>query len=70
MGAPTVSYYLQQAQEAHQREMELIDAYRVALEACARYAEQAMNNARDAEKFKAARSAHRLACAALGRDHD
>lgn len=57
-------------QIASQRDMELADAYRSALEACLPYAERAMNNARDVEKFRQARSAYRLGAAALGIEHE
>lgn len=50
--------------------MQELDALRTALEACLPYAEKAMNNARDVDKFKAARSAYRLGAAALGVEHE
>jgi hypothetical protein len=50
--------------------MELADAYLIALEAAEKYVRRAMDNARDADKFKAARNDYRLVCAALGKDHD
>lgn len=51
-------------------ELELSASLRAALEACLPYAERAMNNAREVEKFRQARSAYRLGCAALGIEHD
>lgn len=43
---------------------------REALRMCLPYAERAKDNARDDKTFKAARSAYRMGCAALGMDHD
>ena len=70
MGAPTATERLAHLAEAMQRDMDLADAYRVALEASLKYVRRAMDNARDAEKFKAARNDYRLCCAALGIEHD
>jgi len=70
MGAPTAADRLAELTEAMQRDMQLADCYRTALEACLPYAERAMNNARDVEKFRAARSAYRLGAAALGIEHE
>ena len=70
MGAPTATERLAILAEAMQRDMDLADAYRVALEASLKYVRRAMDNARDAEKFKAARSDYRLCCAALGIEHE
>lgn len=50
--------------------MQELDALRTALEACWPYAKRAMDSARDVDKFKAARSAHRLGAAALGVEHE
>lgn len=70
MGQPTVDQCLAWMAEARQTEMQMTDAYRAALEACLPYAQKAMSNARDAERFKAARSAYRLGAAALGLEHE
>ena len=70
MGAPTATERLASLAEAMQRDMDLADAYRVALEECLPWVERAMNSAREEKKFKSARSAYRLACAALGKDHE
>lgn len=70
MGAPTNVDRLADLTSAMQRDMEIADALRTALEACWPYAEKAMNNARDVQKFKAARSAYRLGAAALGVEHE
>jgi hypothetical protein len=43
---------------------------RDALRMCLPFARNAMDHARDVEKFKAARSAYRMGCAALGMDHE
>jgi len=43
---------------------------REAVRMCLPYARAAMDHARDVEKFKSARSAYRMGCAALGMDHD
>jgi hypothetical protein len=43
---------------------------RDALRMCLPYARAAMDHARDAAKFKQARSAYRLGCAVLGMDHE
>lgn len=43
---------------------------REALRMCLPYARSAMDHARDAAKFKAARSSYRMGCAALGIDHE
>jgi hypothetical protein len=51
-------------------ELELSAALRSALEACLPYAEKAKENARTDKQFKQARSAYRMACAALGIDHE
>lgn len=70
MGAPTTDQCLRWAAEARQAEMQELDALRTALEACWPYAKRAMDSARDVEKFKQARSAHRLGAAALGVEHE
>lgn len=67
---PTVDQCLMWATQARQREMDLLEAYRVALEACADEVKDKMDRARDLNRFRRARSAYRLACAALGREHD
>ena len=70
MGAPTATERLAHLAEAMQRDMDLADAYRAALEACLPYAEKAKDNARTEKQFKQARSAYRMGCAALGIEHE
>lgn len=70
MGAPTTTEALALLEMASRRDMELADAFRTALESCLPYAERAMNNAREIDKFQKARSAYRLGAAALGIEHE
>lgn len=70
MGQPSVDQCLRWAEEARATEMQELDALRTALEACLPFAKRAVDNSRDVDKFKAARSAYRLGAAALGIEHE
>lgn len=70
MGAPTTAERLIELADDLRREMDETEALREALKACLPFAEMVKDGARDERKFKAARSAYRMGCAALGIEHD